>query len=57
MAQLQYAKFPGDPGMSQYLAPLSPHIGWAIALASAVYLYVAVMPRRREPIETLPNAS
>ncbi len=48
MAQLQYAKFPVDPGMSQYLAPLSPHIGWAIALAAAVYLYVAVMPRRRE---------
>lgn len=47
MAQLQYTRFTVDPGMAQLIDPLSPHVGWMLTLAAAVYLYVAIVPGSR----------
>jgi hypothetical protein len=49
MIQLQYAKFSMGPELAPTLAPLSPHLGWMLTLAAAVYLYVALVPGPRRP--------
>jgi len=35
----------GDPEIARLLNAIDPHLAWALILAAAVYLYVAITPR------------
>jgi hypothetical protein len=37
----------GDPDLARLINPLTPHLAWLLMLAAAIYLYVAITPRRR----------
>ena len=47
VAQLMYNKYDAGSEISRYLNPLQTNLGWLLALAAAVYLYVMLVPRPR----------
>jgi hypothetical protein len=47
----------GDPYLASWTRPVTPHLAWALMLAAAIYLYVALVPRRLPRIKKPAAAS
>jgi hypothetical protein len=49
-----YTGGPGNPMLARLFQSFEPHIAWLLLLIAAIYLYLAIAPRRRLWSQNLP---